>query len=50
VVPPGLPVAAKGDGMANPRMIWLLAAVLFSSPALPIGTELAAAHPGAKKR
>ena len=33
MVAPGLPVAAKGDGMANPRMIWLLAAVLFS-PAL----------------
>src|SRR5258708_9988253 len=33
VVTPGLLVAAKGDGMANPRMIWLLAAVLFS-PAL----------------
>jgi len=29
VVAPGLPVAAKGDGMANPRMIWLLARCCF---------------------
>jgi ketosteroid isomerase-like protein len=30
-----LPVAAKGDGMVNPRVIWLIAALLFSPALFP---------------
>jgi len=48
VVAPGLPVAAKGDGMANPRMILLLAAVLFS-PALLSAQSSPSLSPAQKK-
>jgi ketosteroid isomerase-like protein len=35
---PGLPIAAKEDGMANPRVKWLFAALLLSSVLLPAST------------